>query len=482
MYTALLMLIIVASIPLYRYLLFRGIDNRVQEDLAEERAFFLSAYENWARSPNQTLEDLKNFSQNYLRDTRPEDDNFQIIIIDGELFRSNPHYLIEPISPGSQLFTSWKNLTQSLVEEYAASSDIGAVLYSADPLMLNGEQRGVFVVAHTSAGERQEALVSVYLFARLMIVTLLLSLVCSWLSAGRLMAPIAELSKAAKSVSESDLTQRISPPQGNGELANLANTFNAMMDRIQATFDSQRDFINDAGHELRTPITIMQGHLELLDDDPQEIKETIELVMDELERMGRLVNDMVLLAKSERPDFLKLETIDISHFTEELFAKAKALANRQWILKIEASGQIVGDRQKLTGALLNLLRNATQYTQASDQITLSCAFGENHHICFSVSDTGEGITIADQQRIFSRFARGSNRQRKPEGSGLGLAIVNAVVEAHGGQVKLTSQPGQGATFQITLPPGIFLENSPVKNPPLRNAAQKPAAVPPSAVP
>ena len=160
-----------------------------------------------------------------------------------------------------------------------------------------------------------------------MIVTLLLSLVCSWLSAGRLMAPIAELSKAAKSVSESDLTQRISPPQGNGELANLANTFNAMMDRIQATFDSQRDFINDAGHELRTPITIMQGHLELLDDDPQEIKETIELVMDELERMGRFgqrygfcwLNQNGLI-------FLKLETIDISHFTEELFAKAKALA------------------------------------------------------------------------------------------------------------------------------------------------------------
>jgi signal transduction histidine kinase len=453
MYSLILLLLTSLSIPLFKYLLFESINKRVREDLETERILFLEAYTDWATNPQHTVEDLRTFVDQSLNGIRPQDDNFQIVLIDGELYRSNPSYLLKPLRPGSSLFGRWQATTQFTVgeEKIASVPDIGSVIYTADPIVLNGQIRGVFVAAHSSAGERQEAFVGIYLFIGFMVGAVLISLLLSWLGAGRLMAPIAGLAKTARAIGEADLTQRIPPPKSDGELAELTHTFNAMMDRIQAAFDSQRNFINDAGHELRTPITIIQGHLELLDGDPQERQETMELVMDELDRMGRLVNDLLLLAKAERPNFLQLETIDVRLFTEELFAKAMALAERHWVLALPGQGKLVGDRQKITGALLNLLRNAAQYTQPTDTIELGCRLIEQGQIQFWVRDTGEGISLEDQQQIFARFARGRQRQRRSEGSGLGLAIVSAIAEAHGGDVTLVSQVGKGARFQMTLP-------------------------------
>ncbi|MEO1402627.1 MAG: ATP-binding protein [Cyanobacteria bacterium J06635_1] len=450
MYTLLMVLLTSITIPIFRYLLFTQINTRVRADLNEERETFLAAYENWERVPDQSIGDLEDFIDEQLKNKRPEDDNFHIVLIDNELYRSNPAYLLESFQQGSALFEQWQKITTfTRGEEVVDDPSIGSILYKADPLFLEGEQRGVFIALHVTMGELQESLVGVHLFIGTITAVVALSLLLSWLGAGRLMAPIKDLSETARSISESDLTRRISPVPGNGELSDLADTFNAMMNRIQEAFDSQREFVNNAGHELRTPITIIRGHLELIDGDPKERQETLELVIDELDRMGRLVNDMIILAKSERKDFLQLETIDISAFTEELFIKAKTLAQRNWQLNIKGHGKMVGDRQQLTGALLNLLRNATQYTQASDTIELGCRLKGSHQVQFWVNDTGEGISPADQQRIFARFARG--QQRRSEGSGLGLSIVDAIAEAHGGRVELVSQVGKGSSFRLNLP-------------------------------
>lgn len=455
-YALLLLLLTGMAVPIFRYLLFANVSSRVQSDIDEERELFLEAYADWENESGQSIEALETFVDQFLQNSRPEDDNFQIVLIDGEFYRSNPTSLLEPLRPGSKLFERWQSVTQFTLDD--VNSDIptiGSILYVADPIVLDGEQRGVFVIAHRTAGERQEALVGVHLFVKFMFVALLISLLLSWLAAGRLLSPIARLAETASAISESDLTRRIPPPRSDGELADLTNTFNAMMDRIQIAFDGQRNFINDAGHELRTPITIIQGHLELLDDDPQERQETIELVMDELDRMGRSVSDMLLLAKSERPDFLQPENIEMRPFTEELFAKATALAQRNWILKIEGQGKFWGDRQKLTGALLNLLRNAAQHTQVSDTIELGCRLartnGDEAQMQFWVRDTGAGVSSADQQRVFARFARGQQSQRRSEGSGLGLAIANAVAEAHDGQMRLDSELEKGSTFWLVMP-------------------------------
>jgi signal transduction histidine kinase len=255
--------------------------------------------------------------------------------------------------------------------------------------------------------------------------------VLAWFAAGKVLAPARNLALTARTISESDLTRRIAV-EGSGEMAELAKTFNAMMDRIQSAFTIQRNFINDAGHELRTPITIIQGHLDLIGAVSEDQQETIDLVSDELNRMNRIVDDLVLLAKAEQPNFLHLETIDLKSFMAELHTKATALATRNWQLKVKGNRVIVGDRQRITGALLNLLNNAAQHTKEDALIELGVAV-DKKEVQFWVRDTGVGIALEEQERIFSRFARGESSRRRPEGVGLG------------------SQLNVGSTFTLVMP-------------------------------
>jgi len=238
--------------------------------------------------------------------------------------------------------------------------------------------------------------------------------------------------------------------EGDDELAELGRTFNAMLDRLQAAFDAQKDFVSDAGHELRTPITIIRGHLELLGDDPGERRETVELVCDELDRMSRFVDDLLLLAQAEQADFIQLGEVDLDALTEELLAKAGALAPREWHLQANGIGRLQADRQRLTQALMQLAQNAVQHTQEGDRIALGSALQDGHARLW-VADTGPGVPVAERERIFDRFARGSGARRS-QGAGLGLAIVRAIAEAHGGRVDLQStRPDAGATFIVTIP-------------------------------
>jgi signal transduction histidine kinase len=279
----------------------------------------------------------------------------------------------------------------------------------------------------------------------------LTSFLLAWLATGQVLSPLRKLTHTAQAiVSESDLNHRIPKVASGGELADLADVFNRMMDRIQAAFDSQRNFINDAGHELRTPITIIQGHLELMGDDPDEQKETMLLVSDELERMNRFVNDLILLAKAERKDFLQIETIELASLINEVYAKVSDLNRRKWHVVNRSEGIITGDRQRLIAALLNLINNAIQHSQTDDLIELGAVMNPTE-VRLWVRDTGTGISPEDQRRIFDRFARAANSYRRSEGVGLGLAIVKAIVEAHRGEIELNSQVGVGSTFTLVLP-------------------------------
>ena len=327
--------------------------------------------------------------------------------------------------------------------------EVGNVIYKTSVLELNDSFRGNFVAAHLVAGERAETLAAANVFVKVATVLVGFAFLVAWLYSRLLLKPIQQLVEAAQGINESNLSQRLEV-RGSGELAAVARTFNAMMDRLQNAIDNQRNFINDAGHELRNPITIIQGHLELMNDDPEEQKETLNLVMDELDRMGRFVHDLVLLTKAERPDFLLLETIDLVSFTEVLFSKVTALADRNWQLSCADHGKFVADRQRITGALINLAQNATQHTGPTDTIELGSKIAEGQ-VRFWVRDTGEGIAPAEQKRIFERFARGTNSYRRSEGVGLGLAIVKAIADSHGGSVELSSQLGIGSTFSLILP-------------------------------
>ncbi|MBJ7470797.1 MAG: HAMP domain-containing histidine kinase, partial [Solirubrobacteraceae bacterium] len=266
----------------------------------------------------------------------------------------------------------------------------------------------------------------------------------------RVLAPLRTLTETATSITETDLSRRIDV-SGQDEIAVLARTFNAMLDRIESGFRTQRDFISDAGHELRTPITIIRGHLELLAADPTDAQDTIAIVVDELDRMSRFVDDLLLLARAEHGGaFLHLADLDVDELTEELLVKARALGDRHWEVDALAIGQIRADRQRVTQAVMNLARNAVEHTAPGDVIALGSQL-EDDEVRLWVRDTGPGVPLADQERIFDRFTRGRGGRRRSEGAGLGLSIVQALAAAHGGRVELASMPGEGATFTVVLP-------------------------------
>ncbi len=368
-----------------------------------------------------------------------------VTIIDGRPHRSTASPV--PLLEDPELLARWGSLTGS--EAGRIDTDAGPARYQAVPLAAEGTVPGVFVVVFFLEEGRDEVESFFRVSAVVSALMLLVTGALAWLVAGRVLRPVRDLTGVAKTISETDLGQRIEV-RGNDEIAELARTFNTMLDRLQGAFDTQRAFVDDAGHELRTPITIVRGHLELMEDDAEDRRQTLEIVTDELDRMNRIVDDLVLLAKAERPDFLRPEDLDLEELLAGIDARAQPLgSDRRWTVAARA-GRLRGDRDRLTQAMLNLAANAVAHTQAGDTIEIGGrAVGDRIHLW--VADTGEGVSEEDRAAIFDRFRRGRNARRRSDGAGLGLAIVTAIASAHGGTVGLESEVGGGATFTLDLP-------------------------------
>lgn len=481
-YIALLAGLLAAAFPIMRHQVFADVNRRVLGDIAEElEAFdrlrsgeFVGPVSDVEDGPGalvnrmpipdfepspKTMAEFRGLMDAFLQQRIPEDDTYLIAVVDGTFYKSSPRALPALLQPDLPLLGGLLKLRdrQNGVIE-SPSPELGPLIYEVVPVTVresvDGGVRdrllGTLLVIHATAGEREEAIDALDEVIRVLAVLTVAVLILGWWLSGRILAPLRTLTATAQQVSESDLSQRI-PVRGVGELANLAQTFNDMMGRLEAAFQTQRHLLNDVGHELRTPITIIRGNLELMggEDDPQEIEETRELLLDELDRMGRLVNELILLAKSERPDFLRCESFELSTWITELLTKVQALGNRAWQLDEVCAETFWGDRQRLTEALINLAENAVRHTQPDDIIALGCR-QQGERMLLWVRDTGEGIHPVDQGRIFERFGRVAKHTRSL-GSGLGLTIVRAIAEAHGGQVELVSEVGEGSQFTLNLP-------------------------------
>jgi signal transduction histidine kinase len=318
------------------------------------------------------------------------------------------------------------------------------------PVVADEGPSGLFVVAIFLRGDREQVDRALQTGGIVYGSIFIVASVVAWFAAGRVLQPVRLITEAARTIEDDNWSQRI-PVKGDDEIAHLAATFNDMIDRLETAFVTQRRFIDDAGHELRTPITIIRGHLELMGDDPRERAEVKYLVMDELDRMSRIVEDLLLLARAEHPGFLDEHPLDVSEFTEEVLAKASALSSeRIWVLEETAPVVMLGDRGRLTQAMMNIARNAVEHSETGSSIYIGshCA---DALVNFWVRDEGTGIVPADKERIFERFARGRGGMRRSDGAGLGLAIVKAIAEGHGGEVQLSSAPGLGSTFTLVLP-------------------------------
>ena len=324
----------------------------------------------------------------------------------------------------------------------------GPVRYRAVPVHIAGKPgRGVFVAA-VLTGPEQAGIARVdELQLEVGAIALLLGAGLAWALAGRVLRPVRETTDLARRITDTDLSERI-PTRGRNEITELAVTFNRMLDRLEAALTTQRRFLADAGHELRTPITIIQGNLDTLTVTADDDVQTLAIVADELTRMNRLVDELALLASSERPDFLRPEPADLAALTRSLAAKAQALDGRPFVLTGVASGMAVLDRQRITQAVMQLAANAVAHTGPGTMVEIGSAV-VGTRVEFTVADYGPGIPAELAGRVFDRFARLD--PRRTDGTGLGLSIVAAICAAHGGDVRVTGRAGGGASFCLSIP-------------------------------
>ncbi|MBA4608668.1 HAMP domain-containing histidine kinase [Aeromicrobium sp. Marseille-Q0843] len=310
-----------------------------------------------------------------------------------------------------------------------------------------GDRTAALVVSRdrTQAQEQLNDLLITYALVGLLALVVVVA-ASSWL-AGRLLRPLTLLRDTARDISAGSLDERLEVT-GHDDLTDLQITFNAMLDRLEAAFATQRRMLDDAGHELRTPLTVLRGHLEVMaPDDPADVEETRALLLDEIDRMSRLVDELLVLAKARRPDFIRLEPVDLPTLGDGVAARCRALADRDWRTDLSAQGEALLDGQRVTQALLQLADNAARHTQEGDLITIGSKSSPTS-VEFWVSDTGPGVPPELREEIFDRFTTTSSH----DGFGLGLSIVSAIAEAHGGRVILDDSPaGSGAVFRLRLP-------------------------------
>lgn len=423
-------------------ILSRLIDDRVDAELGNEA----EKLRRYAATAVDTR-DVDTLLSGYLSYNPPDEWETFFTVVDGQAHK------ITGIPPLARLDTDEAFVARvaSATEPVSGQTEstAGTVRYAVVPVEVAGDpRRGQLVIVLFYDHYRSEVMDAIRVLALTSLAALALAGAAGWFVAGRVLAPVRLVRQTAARISDSsDLTKRLDVP-GDDDVAALAATFNHMLDRLEQAFAVQRDFVDDAGHELRTPITVIRGHLELMGDDPQDRAETLALVTDELDRMNRMVDDLLTLAKAEQPGFLDIEEVELADLTVSVVAKARALGERKWRVDEVAEARIPADRQRLTQALMQLASNAVRHTADDGQIAVGSAV-QDGFVRLWVRDDGPGVPPADREKIFRRFLRG--RTGGHEGAGLGLAIVRSIAEAHGGTVAVEDAPGGGACFVITIP-------------------------------
>jgi two-component system, OmpR family, sensor kinase len=449
--TLLVALALIASVVATRIVLFRHLSQETDSELSHELdEVGLGQRNHVDAQTNRPFIETEQQLRTALSRATPSRTQELLAISNGRVLARSPNRPIHALEADPRLVRLWAAVKRPTFATIQTSS--GTVRYLAVPItVMSSKHPGsdVFVAASFVDRERADVNTTVRIASTVGLVALLVAILIAWLIAGRILAPVRELEVVARSVTESDLTHRLEV-KGDDELARLAADFNAMLDRVESAFRSQRQFIDDAGHELRTPLTVIRGHQELLGDDPIERNEVRAIIIDELDRMSRMVNDLLVLARAERPDFLHLSQVDVHGLTAEVQDKATSLADRHWLDGGRAHGELLADRHRLTQAWMQLAQNATQHTSAGDRIELGSRIDGNW-LDMWVGDAGAGVPHEMHDRIFQGFSRADHAHRNGEHSGLGLPIVRAIAEAHSGQVSVGASTLGGALFTIRIP-------------------------------
>jgi two-component system OmpR family sensor kinase len=289
------------------------------------------------------------------------------------------------------------------------------------------------------------------------VLAMIVAAIIGYMAAGAALQPIGQVTTTALQITRADdLSRRIplvGPP--TGEVGQLVQAFNETLERLETLFQAQRRFLADVSHELRTPLTGIRGNVDLIRQFGRADEESLEAISSEVERMTRMVQDLLLLAQAETGKLpLAQETVELDTLMLEVYRQSKVLANEKIQLKIgrEDQARVIGDRDRLKQVVLNLVANAIEHTPNGGEVHLDLLC-DGTHARLSVSDTGQGIPEQDLPHIFERFYRRdpSRSRRAGGGAGLGLSIAYWIARSHGGTIEVESEEGKGSTFIIVLP-------------------------------
>jgi two-component system OmpR family sensor kinase len=420
----------------------RQVNEQISQEIAEFRAL--------RTDPNtgEPFDDVGRLLNVFLTRNVPDDDEMLVGYVRGEIPERTVNRYGQEVLDEPAYQDVLSDLSGAGGTRVIDSPTFGETWVTVVPVT-NTDDEGALVIVNFLRDEHEELNGTLQTYALIAALSLGLITAIAAFQSGRLLAPLRTLEGTAREITATDLSRRI-PERGNDDITALTRTINGMLERLDAGFAAQRQFLDDAGHELKTPLTVVRGHLELLDSgDPAELEQTRELLLDEVDRMTRLVADLMLLAKSRRPDFLVLGEVELTTLTQSVLAKAKALGDREWRLDGVARGRAVLDEQRVTQALLQLCDNAVKHTDPGALVALGSAV-EDGRVRLWVRDTGDGIPPEDRASVLERFGR-SHVRAGDDGFGLGLSIVSAIADAHGGDVRITDGETRGARVEISLP-------------------------------
>ncbi len=358
----------------------------------------------------------------------------------------------------SPLVRGWLATPPSQTEVLSSNMGAKPTEVVAAPIFAGHQIVGTFIATSDLSGFATERARELRLSIAEGVIALLAGVLSTFLILRRLLRKVGRITTTADEIGSGNLDQRLGDQGSNDEVGELAQTFDAMLDRLQAAMVAQRRLLSDVSHQLRTPLTAARGHLEVLGrgsvDNVAEVRETIDVVIEQLDHTRSVVERLLMLGHAMEPDFLNASPTELRRLLDEVHNAVKVLAPRTFVEPDAPDLVIEVDVEKVRGALMNLIDNAVRATHEGDSIAVVAqADYESEVLRLSVEDSGPGIPQSERQAVVQRFQRPGARDR--DGSGLGLAIVKAVAEAHGGWIEIGTSSYGGAMVTMVLPISRF---------------------------